>query len=115
MAQDKQVKVGRIEQLTTGSSGKIGDSEKVRMIPTPIGPMAEGMAVIGAMAAGELKDEPAVVTHLTVAPHSVEISRNASGGVSVSVKCYGSTPEEAAQMARSMFQNLDQEFPKVVK
>jgi len=50
-----------------------------------------------------------------VAPHSVEISRNASGGVSVSVKCYAKTVEEARDRARKMFEELDTVYPAQVK
>jgi hypothetical protein len=50
-----------------------------------------------------------------VAPHSVEISRNASGGVSISVKCYGETVEEASGKARKMFEDLDSCYPVQAK
>lgn len=50
-----------------------------------------------------------------VAPHSLEISRNASGGVSFSVKCYGETIEEAAEKATKMFVELNGTYPANVK
>jgi len=51
----------------------------------------------------------------SVAPHSVEISRNASGGVSISVKCYGATVEDASEKARKMFADLDSCYPVQAK
>ncbi len=50
-----------------------------------------------------------------VAPHSVEISRSASGGVSISVKCYGETIEEASEKARKTFTHLDSGYPVQAK
>ena len=41
-------------------------------------------------------------------PDSVEISRNAKGETSVSVKAYGKTPDEAMAQALSTFQRTKQ-------
>jgi hypothetical protein len=59
--------------------------------------------------------ERSTVTHLTAAPHSVEISRNASGGVSISVKCYGATLDEAMKWAVDKFTELDAGYPVAFK
>ena len=66
---------------------------------------------------GELKPfaGQSTVLHLTEKPHSVEISRNASGGVSVSVKVYGATVEEAMATAVAEFQDLDARYPVAPK
>jgi hypothetical protein len=50
-----------------------------------------------------------------VAPHSVEINRNASGGVSIAVKCYAESVEGAFDKAATMYAELDAKFPVAAK
>ena len=46
------------------------------------------------------------VVHLQDSPHSVEISRNASGGVSFAVKVYGQSIQAAIDEAKSHFTTI---------
>ena len=55
------------------------------------------------------------VRHISESPHSVEISRNASGGVSFVVKVYSSSPEQALEEAKIHFAKLDSDFPPARK
>jgi len=59
--------------------------------------------------------DPETVVHVTDSPHSVEISRNASGGISFSVKVYRSDPQEAAKEAKAFFAQLDADYPVIRK
>ncbi len=52
---------------------------------------------------------------IQAAPHSVELSRNASGGVSFAVKCYAATPEEALASAKFIYWKLDSDYPAQTK
>ncbi len=54
--------------------------------------------------------EERVVT-IAAAPHSIEISRNASGGASFSVKAYAETLEKAIEEAKAAYFLLNDEFP----
>ena len=51
------------------------------------------------------------VVHVTESPHSIQIARNASGGVSFEIKAYGKSLEEALEQVKIHFAKLDQEFP----
>lgn len=44
-------------------------------------------------------------------PYQVEISRNAKGQPQVSVRVYADTPPEAFEMARSLYNLADKEYP----
>lgn len=53
--------------------------------------------------------EPIVT--IAAAPHSVELTRNASGGASFSVKAYADTLEKAIEEAKAAYFLLNEEFP----
>ena len=55
------------------------------------------------------------VVHITESPHSVEISRNASGGISFSVKVYSDSPEDAVDRAKAIVTKLDTDYPPARK
>ena len=57
--------------------------------------------------------EPIVTVQ--VAPHSCEISRNASGGVSFTVKAYADSLEAAVAEAKAKFAGLDTDYPPARK
>lgn len=64
---------------------------------------------------GEDPSMPEPIVTINAAPHSVEISRNANGGVSFSSKTYGATPEEALKSSKDLFAMLDAEYPVQIK
>lgn len=55
------------------------------------------------------------IIHITESPHSIQIARNASGGVSFEVKAYGKSLEEALEQVKIHFAKLDNDFPPVRK
>ena len=59
--------------------------------------------------------EDATVVHITESPHSIEISRNASGGVAFSVKIYGGNPESAMARAQALIAQLESDYPPARK
>jgi hypothetical protein len=46
-----------------------------------------------------------------VNPHSVELSRSATGKVTISVKTYGATTEEAYNQTKTVFDKANIEYP----
>lgn len=55
------------------------------------------------------------IVTIAAAPHSVELTRNASGGASFSVKAYAETVEKAIEEAKAAYFRLNEEFPIVKK
>ena len=55
------------------------------------------------------------IVTVQAAPHSCEIARNASGGVSFSVKIYHADPEDAMRQAKALFSLLDSDYPVLRK
>ncbi len=52
---------------------------------------------------------------IAVAPHSIEITRNASGGAAFSIKAYAETLEKAIEEAKAAYFLLNEEFPVIKK
>ena len=59
--------------------------------------------------------DPETVVHVSESPHSVEISRNASGGYAFAVKSYGMTPEAAMEQSKRIVAQLDTDYPPARK
>ena len=59
--------------------------------------------------------EGETVLHVTEMPHSVQIARNASGGISFEVKVYSSDPEAAMERAKTIIAKLESDYPPARK
>jgi len=55
------------------------------------------------------------IVTVQAAPHSCEISRNASGGVAFTIKVYSESPELAVAGAKAIFAGLDSDYPPTRK
>ena len=62
-----------------------------------------------------MESTPATVTIEQHAPHSVTISRTATGAVTIEVKCYDTRPILAENAARDVFDRMQLVYPPKTK